>query len=98
MPRPRSRATDPRPRFPQFCEPCRSESRIVERLGTPRLSSRSLYEHALAVLRLGAAFQQWLYVAGDQSRAAVVADIGPRPFDDHDEPVAKSDQKKDVHE
>src|SRR5208282_5124796 len=57
-----------------------------------------LRKHAIALLLLLAAFEQRFDVARDQPRAAIVADVGPRPFDDHDEPVAKSDQKENVHE
>ena len=35
-------------------------------------------------------------VARDQPRAALVADVGPRPLDHHDEPVAEADEVEDV--
>src|SRR5450631_4411111 len=35
---------------------------------------------------------------GDQPRAAFVGDVGPRPLNEHQQPVAETDQEKDVDE
>ena len=39
-----------------------------------------------------------LEVSGDQARAALVADVGPRPLEHDDEAVAEADQVEDVDE
>src|SRR5262245_54603585 len=36
-------------------------------------------------------------LAEDDARAALVAEVGPGPLDQHDEPVAEADQEEQVH-